>query len=56
MKLTIDLSPQAIKILDALVKLGIYGVTREEVAARFVADETEDRRLQDVRSRERKSE
>lgn len=34
--LTVDLSEQAIHLLHELERWGIYGVTAEEIAARFI--------------------
>lgn len=43
MELTINLSAETIRILDELVKRGIYGATQAEVAARLI-----ERRLQEL--------
>lgn len=36
MKLTINLSYQAIRLIDQIAERGIWGATREEVATRMV--------------------
>ena len=35
-EITINLTPQSIHLLKELERWGIYGVTKEEIAARFV--------------------
>ena len=35
-EITIDLSPQSLHLLKELERWGIYGVTVEEIAARFI--------------------
>lgn len=41
MKLEINTTPQAIRILELLAQYGIYGADREDVARRFVEKELE---------------
>jgi hypothetical protein len=43
MELTLTLSAESTRMLESLSELGIYGATKEEVAARFI-----DARLQEL--------